>query len=392
MNIEPKKSIKLKKIDKNIPDINIESNNNSSNSFNITNGININANSNIITNNNKVNNINNNDEININNENKINQNDSTILDKEMTKIISNIDNNQEDWLEIKDDIIKDTNTIISKIKEQILSDFYDSSINENLNINEVINCIFKDDFINMFTQNSAFTRAFSYTLDEMIKSENININFSKYEEIKELIIILYEKIKTFDKWKNNLKKFNLELPEKIYRHTKNYFENYFDNLCLENKEIKVISLKHKFSLLFDDLTENDITFPNLVENEKILLIISLILPIIKKIELKNLDIFIKEFKKSIKNYYILFNVKQIIEKLHNEIESSINTNFENNTIEDIRKYITSRATSNSNYVNVNYEKIIDIIRKIFQNETIKWTKLFKSDLSLESLLFYYQNK
>ena len=68
-----------------------------------------------------------------------------------------------------------------------MNDFYDSSINETLNITDIINCIFKNKFSNMFTENFAFTRALSSTIDNMIKYEYININFSKYDEIKDLI-------------------------------------------------------------------------------------------------------------------------------------------------------------------------------------------------------------
>ena len=42
-------------------------------------------------------------------------------------------------------------------------------------------------------------------------------------------------------------------------------------------------------------------------------------------------------------------------------------------------------------VDMTYEKLIDIITKLFENETMEWTKLHYSDISLESLLFYYQN-
>ena len=388
MNIEPKESIKLKNINKNIPDIvNFLGNLDNMDIFDSNNDSN-----NII---NGTNNINNDIHINSNNEININTNEIniTLSDKEIAKaIISNINNEKQDWLEIEDDIIKGTINIISSIKNQILSDFYDSSIIENLNINDVINCIFRDDFRNMFTSNSAFTRVLSSTIDEMIKSENININFSKFNEIKELIRKTHNKIKSFDKLKNNLNKFNLELSEKVYRQTKNYIKNYINNLSFEDPETKLVSLKDNFSQILEDLTEKDVSFPNFDLNEKRALIISLIIPHIQRIQLNNQDIFLKEIKKSIENYYIILNAKNIIEKLHNNLESSLNIRIENNTKKEIKKYISSRNTSNTNDSNYNYEKIIDIIGKIFEGEKIQWTQLPKSDISLESLLFFYQNK
>lgn len=398
MNIKPKESIKLKKIERNIPDImpflkNIDIFDSNNNSNNISNGIN--TNSNIIININEINNTNNQKEIILNDKNEINQNEPNIIlsDEEIAKkIISNIEKNQQDWLEIKDDIIKDTINLISTIKKEILSDFYDSSINEILNITDIINCIFKNKFSNMFTENSAFTRALSSTIDNMIKYENININFSKYDEIKDLIRKFHIELKSLDKWKNKLKQLNLELSEKIYQHSKNYVKNYINNLCSENPETKFISIKESYSQIFEDLTEKNILFPYFDKNETRMLIISLILPVIKRIELKNLDLSIKGFKNSIKNYYIIYNVKRIIETLYNEIESSINIEIENNQIEDIKKYVASRANSYSDNIDLIYEKISDIIKKIFEGENIQWTKLSNSDISLESLLFFYQNK
>ena len=42
-------------------------------------------------------------------------------------------------------------------------------------------------------------------------------------------------------------------------------------------------------------------------------------------------------------------------------------------------------------VEMTYEKLIEIITKLFGKEAMEWTKLPYSDISLESLLFYYQN-
>ncbi len=39
-----------------------------------------------------------------------------------------------------------------------------------------------------------------------------------------------------------------------------------------------------------------------------------------------------------------------------------------------------------------YKKLVEIITNLFGNENMEWTKLPDSDLSLECLLFYNQNK
>ena len=304
--------------------------------------------------------------------------------------IDNIYKDKQDWLEIEESIIKGTIEIISSIKNQILNDFYDSSINEYLNINDFINCIFKNDFRNMFTTNSAFTRALSSIIDDMIKPENITIDFSAFNEIKDLIDITYDNIKSLDKLKKKLNKLNLELPDKIYRQTKIYIQNYIESLSRKDPKTKLVSLK--YIRIFDELTEKEISFPDFDEREKNALILSLSLPVIKKIQLNNLDIFLKEFKNSIENYYIIHNVKIITEKLLNDLETNIDIKMETNSKDEIKKFIASKSTSNSNNINFNYERIIDIIAKMFAGEKIQWTKLPLSDISLESLLFFNQNK
>jgi hypothetical protein len=173
----------------------------------------------------------------------------------------------------------------------------------------------------------------------MIKSSNINIDFSFFEQIKNLIWNTNKKIKSFDKWKNSMKKFDIKLPEKTYNQAKNYIKNYIKKVCKVNAQTKYISLNDNFSQIFDDLEEMDISFPNCYEFEKTALLISFILPEIKKIELNNQDIFIKNFKESITKFYILFNVKTIIENLGDKIESSINIKIESNPAEEIEKLI-----------------------------------------------------
>ena len=111
------------------------------------------------------------------------------------------------------------------------------------------------------------------------------------------------------------------------------------------------------------------------EVEKKALIMSLILPAIKSIELKYLDNFINDLKKSIKKYYILGNTKILLKDLYKTIEVYVNQRTENSNINDdllseIKSYLKKIKSSSMN-VDMTYEKLIDIIAKLFQNETMK---------------------
>ena len=126
--------------------------------------------------------------------------------KNFTKtIINNIKDKKEDWLEIKDEITKEIYSIMSNKKEEIIKEFYDSSINEKLNINDIIILIFVKDYSKLYSSNMAFTKVFSILIDDMIKQENLNIEFSKYDDVKDDINKAYKKIESMEKYEDSLK-------------------------------------------------------------------------------------------------------------------------------------------------------------------------------------------
>ena len=392
MNLKPKESIKLKKIEKDIPNIftfNDKNNEIAKSNFNlnsISNDNSINTNSNIIKSDSEI------------NGKSIDKNDlsSVISTKENTKIIiSNIKEMQDDWLQIKDEIIKESKNMMNEIKEQILSDFYDSSINQNVKINDILNFIFNNDYSNLFNESSMLTRTLSKYIDDMIQDKNINIHFTEFDEIRNQVLRAHNTIKSIDEnieLKKFVKDLRTELPEKIFLQTKKYIKNYIENLYLNNSKNGMIYLQRSFSDIINDLTDKNISFPYLDINEKNLLIISLIMQEIKSIVSKNLDIFLSYSKNSIKSYYALNHVKKILENLHNEIKLQIDIESNKVLFMDMKKYISNKNTSNNIEVDITYERMIQILSTLFEKENIDWTKLSYSKISLESLLFYYQNK
>lgn len=382
MNIYPNKSIKLKKIKDDIPNIEILLNSieninvNNSNSINTNNETEINSNIIII--------------------NHQNDKDNSPYENNIVKkIINNIKSDDiEDWLEIKTEIIKDIIKIISNSKDEILKDFYDSSINENININDIISLIFKNDYSNIYKNDKAFTRSLSLFIEDVFKTEELNIDFSKFDLIKDNIYRTYNQIKVIEKLENSFKK--LKLPEKIYSQTKIYIKEYIKSLYPKNTGKKLIILKDSFSHVIGDLIEKDISFSNFDKYEKKALILSLIATEIKSIEFQNLNFFIHDFKESIKNYFIFKNVKTIIFNLHKYLESNIKTNLDDNNdntdlIQKIKQFIKKKKNPYYSDINMNYEKLVYIMQKIFGNDEIKWTQQKYSEVSLGSLLFYYQN-
>ena len=80
------------------------------------------------------------------------------------------------------------------------------------------------------------------------------------------------------------------------------------------------------------------------EIEKKALIMSLILPEIKSIELKYLNNFIIGLQQSIKNYYIFENTKNFLKDLHKTIEDYMKQNTNNNQdlLSEIKNFIKKK--------------------------------------------------
>ena len=389
MNIDPTNSIKLKKIEKGIPTINNKNGVSDlyfSHNSNSINGIN-NNNSNIISTSN---------EINMNDISKNNL-DSKIPLKEKTKIIiSNIQNNKKDWLEIKDKIIQESKTEMNFIKEKILKDFYDSSINKSVKIKDILDFIFNNNYNKYFEDDSLFKRGLTLVIDDLIQNKFLNIDFSEYDELSYYLLTTYNMIKSLDgnkTCKNFVEKLKLELPKKIFSQTKKYVKNYIKDLHLQKSKKNIITLQKSFLEILNDLSEEKIAFPYLDDNESELLIISFILQEIKSIESQNLDYFLDDCRETIKKYFVLDRVKNILEKLNISIETNIGIEGNKFSFDDTKKYISNKYRNKNHNININmkYERMDKILTGLFENDNIEWTNLPDSEISLESLLFYYQN-
>ena len=381
INITPDDSIKLKRIDINVQDINYF--------LNIIN--NINKNNKIYISNKTMSqkNINKDESQICNFENKDAINDtSNNLNKIYERIVNNINCKKKDWLEVEKDIEKGVNKLIDSINGKIVSDFYDSSITNKLTIKDIINAIFKNDFNKIFNSDSAFTRALSQSINDLIKNKKLDLDFSKLNRIKNIIFQVSEECDSIDDLIDTFKDFKLSTKDIIYRHIKTYINHNINDAVSNDSGELNISYTQSFKSLIKKIT----IIYDMDEIEKKALIMSLILPEIKSIELKYLNNFIIGLQQSIKNYYILENTKNLLKDLHKTIEDYMKQNTNNNQdlLSEIKNFIKKKKSSSMN-VEMTYEKLIEIISKLFGKEAMEWTKLPDSDISLESLLFYYQN-
>ena len=156
-------------------------------------------------------------------------------------IIDNINDKNKDWLKIEDYITQGVNSLMNEIKDKIISDFYESSINNKLSITDIINAIFKKDYNHIFSPNSAFTRALSQSIDDLIKNNKLYLDFYKFDKIKNIIFQISEECDSIDDIIESFKSFKIELNNDIYKHIKIYIDHYINNEFSNNLETSHIN-------------------------------------------------------------------------------------------------------------------------------------------------------
>ena len=322
-NISVNDSIKLKRIDINIE--NIKSLLNGENNINNSNNINLKLNdgkeekSNIIINENNPKNENyNNIEIKHHNVNEgLNSLDYNKIISE--QVIKNINHQKKDWLEIENYIVQRVNDLINEIKDKIIFDFYETSVNDKLNIKDIIDLLFKKDYKNLFQTNTSFTRALSLSIDDLIQKKQLNTNFSKFDRIKKNIFKLSKVIESMEDLIVAFKDLKIRLNDNVYKHINLYINEYIKNKYYNDGE----NLENSYIEIIKDLFKKNMTPINTGEFESKSLIISLVIPIIKSREVNNLNKFISDFRESFKNYYILDNTKSLLNDLQKELEDLV---------------------------------------------------------------------
>ena len=219
--------------------------------------------------------------------------------------------------------------------------------------------------------------------------EFIYTNFSKLDKIKNIISKLSTVIESIDDLIDNYKDLKIQLNNNVYKHINIYINEYIKNNYYNDEK----KLENCYLKIIKDLFKKSMNPINMDELESKSLVISLIIPIIKSQELNNSNNFISNLRESFKKYYILDNTKSLLNDLYKTLENLAKTQNNDNPkdlFSEIKKYIP-KYKSSSNVKDMSYEKFIKIIKELFGKKSFDWTKMQKSEISLESLLFYYQN-
>lgn len=125
------------------------------------------------------------------------------------------------------------------------------------------------------------------------------------------------------------------------------------------------------------------------------LILSIILPEILNIGDLNLNIYKINMVKSIKSYFVMENIKKLLEIIYERLNTQLRqNNNRTDLIEEVRKFINGNKTTlikDLSSIDISEEKINDMIIKIFGDYEYNWISEEKMKINLESFLFYHQN-
>ena len=285
----------------------------------------------------------------------------------------NIITNKKDWLEIEDEVTKDIKNKITEIKGHIIDDFYDTSIESKLEINVILDCILNDDYKSIFKIDSAFNRSLSMEFDELIQKIKPNFDWPKYDEFKIIIYNAKKHINELEEYKQSFQELKISLNKNIISKVKMFIKQYIEKLSSKSSITNTISYIMDYSL-----------------------IASLFLPEIICAELNNLNLFINERSKYIKENFLCENVRKIFEDILSFIEKHLNKKLKKKKnlvldIKDFAKKYHFTQNFNVNNVDIDEDRIKYIIKKLIGNITLDWTKSPNSDISFDSLLYHYQN-
>jgi hypothetical protein len=322
-------------------------------------------------------------------------------------IVSNANNNyyfiEENELFNKDnenEIKKLITEKITNIKDELLKNFHESIIKENISIEDISKCILKNDYKNMYLINSAFTRGLSRDLDSFFIDYINNIVFEseEYDDVKKNIKNNKEILQELRIDQKELKKYQIEINSYIYRNIKNYCKNFLQENIKKNEQTGFFHSESNIIYIIKNLNRKiseNFNNSNFDDCEIEALIISIILPEIIKIGNNNLNIYKKNLEESIKNFFVKKNVEKLLENTYNRIDIKLKeNNNSSNLVDEVKKFIKDKKFAKSkelSSIDINEDKINDIILKIFGDDEYNWISEENTKIKLESLLFYHQN-
>ena len=299
--------------------------------------------------------------------------------------------------EITEEIKKKMNDIKNKIKDY----FSEIIAGGEIPVLDILNFMFYDKFKTIFKQNTAFIRKFLKDIDSIINDKE-EINYSifetqnKYfEQIEDDLILLNKEQKSFR---------NLKINANKYRLTN--FISYIENNFLENSEESkagIISFTNCRSIFLNKISrllEKEKIDENLSDEQVNALVFNLSIPHIQVIEKRNLKDYSENFKNLVKDYFIYNGVKNKLERIYKIIEDYFGNeevNDNSNLIDCIKNSIDDNSVDSYleeiKKLDINVEDVFNILNKILKNDSIKMISgEGKEHISLESILYYYQNK
>ena len=293
----------------------------------------------------------------------------------------NISDSTPNEKKIANKITKDVFKNIKYIKDEIEKDFNETFIKKDINIIDILNCIINNDFNNLFLVNHIFVRELFLDIKEYIKKFDIKIKFDEKSLVEEYTQNINDKLEIINEKEKEYKNFKIEINDKIYKNINDFITDSFNDNLLQTKE-GINQLKdglyfivNQFSKYLKIIKYKEIN--NLENCEKEALIISILIPKIKKIILNNLEKTKSIYYDLIENNNVLESINKILEQIYLIIDPNIKKHLQKENIIDKTKSFIKLKKDKNIYsellsLDINENRIIEMIKLLIDENDIEW--------------------
>lgn len=272
---------------------------------------------------------------------------------------------------------------LKKLVEMILNEFKEITYNKEININQILNFMLKNNSNEIIKNNSLMLRILRQEIDKIIDEKN-NIDLNQFGYYHDII----------NDFNNNIMLLESELNDIKINLFEQYFNDFYKKINISINDLQTFDMYKIESILdsfFSEISEYSIS-----END----INSIALFIIgNKILMMKSDFNLEKIKLGENIEEIIFeeSISNKIERIYVEIEQFFSKKKYYDSEEDLIKKIKLKIKDekkNASLISldINIKKIYEILQKVIGIDKIKWLESpISKDISLDTYLYYKQN-
>ena len=270
---------------------------------------------------------------------------------------------------------------LKEIVKIILNDFKEINYTKEINIQQILNFMVKNKKIEITKSNSLMIRILDQEIEKIINEEN-DIDMHQFEKYLHIINDFNNNISTLESDLKDIKVYLLDNHFKDINAKINFSINDLQDFKMYKIERILESFNSEYS---SDMSENDI-------NAIVLFIIGQQFLMMKN----DFYLQIEKLTENIEEIIVEESIKNIIRKVYSAIENFFRDEKYYDTESDLIKKIKLKIIEKKNQslfaLDVDIEKIYNILEKLIGVDKFKWLESpISKNISLDSYLYYKQN-